>query len=141
MLESSRIRGLRKAVLERALGCCKYCRNPAKYAGAFSLDHVEPRSKGCKTTLENLAFACISCNGHTCKRTQANDPITGQSVPLFNPRKQRWRDHFGWSDDCTIIQGLSPIGRATVYALQLNREDAVNLRKPLFDCGEHPPDD
>jgi hypothetical protein len=67
--------------------------------------------------------------------------VTGQSVSLFNPREQRWRDHFGWSDDCTLMQGLTSIGRATIFTLQLNRADVVNLRRLLFDCGEHPPED
>jgi hypothetical protein len=46
---------------------------------------------------------------------------------------------FGWSDDFTLIVGLTPIGRATVEALQLNREGLVNLRQVLYAMGIHPP--
>jgi len=144
MPESRNLRRLRQAVLERAKGCCEYCRNPVKYVGTFSLDHSVRRSKGGKTTLDNLAylaFACVSCNGHKHKRTHVDDPVTGRTVALFNPRKQQWQEHFAWSAECTTIQGLTPVGRATVNALRLNRDDAVNLRRLLFAFGEHPPQD
>jgi hypothetical protein len=58
---------------------------------------------------------------------------------LFHPRQQRWRDHFSWNDDATLIVGLSPSGRATVETLQLNREGLVALRRLLYAAGEHPP--
>lgn len=35
--------------------------------------------------------------------------------------------------------GRTPIGRATVEALHLNRPELVNLRRLLRDVGEHPP--
>jgi hypothetical protein len=38
-----------------------------------------------------------------------------------------------------MIIGLTPIGRTTVEALQLNREGVVNLRRVLYAMGEHPP--
>ena len=34
---------------------------------------------------------------------------------------------------------LTPTGRATANALQLNRESLVNLRRILYGMGEHPP--
>jgi hypothetical protein len=43
------------------------------------------------------------------------------------------------SDDFTLVIGLTPIGRATIKALQLNREELVNLRRVLYAMGEHPP--
>ncbi len=48
--------------------------------------------------------------------------------------------HFAWSADFSLIIGLTPTGRATVEALQLNREGVVNLRRALYALGEHPPD-
>ena len=68
-----------------------------------------------------------------------NDPVSGELIPLFHPLKQKWRDHFMWSDGFTLIIGLTPTGRATVDALQLNREGLVNLRRILYSMGEHPP--
>lgn len=37
------------------------------------------------------------------------------------------------------IIGLTPTGRASVIALQLNRDGVVNLRQALFTLGKHPP--
>jgi hypothetical protein len=48
-------------------------------------------------------------------------------------------DHFAWSDDLTLIIGLTPTGRATVVRLQLNRSGVVSLRSLLHSAGLHPP--
>jgi hypothetical protein len=37
------------------------------------------------------------------------------------------------------MAGLTSIGRATIEALQLNRQNLVNLRRMLYAMGEHPP--
>ena len=44
-----------------------------------------------------------------------------------------------WSEDLLCIVGQTPIGRATVEALNLNRPEIINLRKLLISEGEHPP--
>lgn len=75
----------------------------------------------------------------TTKQKDAIDPVSGDTVPLYHPRKQRWNNHFAWNDDFTLIIGLTPTGRSTVEALQLNREGVVNLRRVLYAIGEHPP--
>lgn len=89
--------------------------------------------------MENLAFACQGCNNRKYTNTEAIDPVTQAIVPLFHPRRNRWSDHFAWSDDAALILGLTPIGRATVEKLQLNRAGLVNLRRILVEAGEHPP--
>jgi HNH endonuclease len=133
---------LREFVAQRAGGCCEYCRSPAAFAHqSFSLEHIRPRSRKGKRTVGNLAFSCQGCNNHKYNRTKAPDPVSGANVPLFHPRRHRWVDHFVWSDDATHILGLTRIGRATVEALQLNREALVNLRRVLVEAGEHPPQD
>ena len=65
--------------------------------------------------------------------------FTGIMVPLFHPRQQRWSQHFLWSQDTTGVVGRTPIGRATVERLRLNREGVVNLRRVLATIGQHPP--
>jgi hypothetical protein len=40
----------------------------------------------------------------------------------------------------SIIRGTTATGRATIDALQLNRERVVNLRGVLLVTGDHPPD-
>ncbi|TVQ13917.1 MAG: hypothetical protein EA368_01630 [Leptolyngbya sp. DLM2.Bin27] len=66
-------------------------------------------------------------------------PVTGRVVSLYHPRQQERREHFAWSQDLTLILGITPTGRATVDQLALNREDVVNLPRVLAAVGNHPP--
>jgi HNH endonuclease len=118
---------------------CEYCRYPGRYAPQTpSIDHITPREAGGQTNAETLAQSCLGCNSHKAARTSATDPVTGLSVPLYNPRGQRWNEHFSWSEDYLRITGLTPIGRVTVEAMQLNRDGLVNMRRVLYAIGEHP---
>jgi len=131
--------GVREAVTARAGGSCEYCRSQARFATqAFSVEHIVPRSVGGTTTLDNLALACQGCNNHKYKKVEGRDPVSGDAVPLFHPRRDRWTDHFVWSEDYGVILGITSVGRATVEALRLNRPGVVNLRRVLFEAGEHP---
>lgn len=131
---------LRRIVQERGNYCCEYCRSQLCYAmSPFAIEHIVSRDKGGPTHLENLAFSCQGCNSHKYNKTEALDTLTQQLVALYHPRQQRWRDHFAWSQDGTIILGLTLTGRATVDTLQLNRPGVVNLRRVLVVLGEHPP--
>jgi 5-methylcytosine-specific restriction endonuclease McrA len=131
---------LRRAVTQRALACCEYCRSQARYAPqAFSVEHVRPRSKGGETALNNLALACQGCNNRKYTKTTGYDAANQRSVALYHPRQHLWHEHFAWNEDFTLIVGLTTTGRATVETLQLNREGLVNLRRVLVALGEHPP--
>ena len=138
MPETRNARG--RLVAERARGVCEYCRSQARFAThSFSVEHVVPVNAGGSDELENLALACQGCNNHKYTKTEARDPVSGALVPLFNPRLQLWRDHFLWSADFTRILGTTPVGRATVEALHLNRPGLLNLRELLCAAGKHPP--
>lgn len=131
---------LKNTIVERAQGCCEYCRSQARFSTqAFSIEHIIPLSCGGETVSDNLALACQGCNNHKYTKTKGYDPVSGKIVPLFHPRQQRWQEHFTWNDDFTIIVGLTPTGRAVVETLQLNRQGLVNLRRVLYGMGEHPP--
>jgi hypothetical protein len=131
---------LREAVRRRAQGLCEYCRSPSQFSTqSFSVEHIVPRAAGGRTRSDNLALACQGCNNHKYTKTEALDPATRATAPLYHPRRHRWRDHFAWSEDTTLIIGMTPIGRATVEALRLNRETVSNLRWALHAVGRHPP--
>ena len=98
-----------------------------------------PASRGGNHDLSNLALSCPGCNGHKSDKIEAIDPADGELVPLYNPRKQKWHEHFSWNERYTVILGITPTGRATVEALQLNRISVVNLRHVLYMFGKHPP--
>jgi len=130
----------KQAVIDRAQGCCEYCQSQARFAThSFSVEHIQPRSRGGADTLENLALSCQGCNNYKYTKVEAHDPINDQLVPLFHPRQHQWTNHFRWADSYTQIVGITPTGRATVGALQLNREGLINLRQILFAAGLHPP--
>jgi hypothetical protein len=135
-------RRLRKLVRERAKYRCEYCQSSEWLSGQVChVDHIHPRSKGGRTALDNLSLACASCNGSKLDIVQAADPQTGERVPLFNPRQQAWHEHFAWSEDGTLVIGITACGRATVTLLQLNRPLAVAARTIWVSVNRHPPAD
>jgi hypothetical protein len=83
-------------------------------------------------------MACPACNGHKYIKTEWPDPLSGKTVRLFHPRKQNWEDHFAWSEDLLTIIGLTPTGRATIEALQMNQPKMRNLRWLLTLAQLHP---
>lgn len=107
--------------------------------GWLQIDHVTPISRGGSDTEDNLCLACELCNQYKWAKTEGIDPLSGKPVPLFNPRQQRWSDHFVWSSDGAMILGLTASGRATVAALRMNNELAVTVRKNWIQAGWHPP--
>ncbi len=130
----------KRFVKERANQCCEYCACPFDFANQFfSVEHIIPKSKKGTDHRENLAYACQCCNGHKYNKIVGLDPVNQKIVALYNPRKDKWREHFNWTDDFLKIEGTSSTGRATIDLLNLNRDNLVNLRIVLFAFGEHPP--
>jgi hypothetical protein len=131
---------LRRTVATRAYDCCEYCLSQADFGTQrFSVEHIVPVSAGGSNDLDNLALACQGCNAYKSDRLLAMDPVDKTYVPLYNPRLDKWDEHFGWYAQYTVIVGLTPTGRATVEVLKLNRPALINLRRALFAFGEHPP--
>jgi len=103
--------------------------------------HVEHIIPAEGNEMENLCLSCPNCNFSKAKATEGLDPITGQSLPLFNPRKLNWQGHFKWNADFTQIIGLTPTGRATIDRLKMNQLKARNARERWILAGHHPPAD
>ena len=59
----------------------------------------------------------------------------------FQSAKRRLDEHFVWQADGLLIFGMTAIGRATIAALQMNRELLVNARRRWIKSGWHPPKD
>ena len=135
----------RSLVSERANARCEYCRVPEEeFAAAtwFVVEHIRPRSEfheddPLRDDPENLAWACPRCNGHKSKRTLAPDPETGELCALFDPRKERWEDHF-LPQPSGHIAGRTPKGRATREAMKLDAPDRVLNRNLLVDRRKWP---
>ncbi len=75
----------RRGILSRDHYTCQYCgATPPRQV--LTLDHVLPRSRGGKTTWENVTTACQRCNGRKGNRT----PAEANMKPLSEPKRPRY---------------------------------------------------
>lgn len=134
---------LKETIRNAAQDRCGYCLSPQHLVMArLEIEHIIPISKGGLSDESNLWLACPICNNHKSSQIVFEDPQSGKIVPLFNPRKQIWHEHFAWSADGLTIVGKTPIGRATVVALHLSSDaDALLVRSFWVQAGWHPPRD
>ena len=116
---------------------CEYCLIHEQDAGfPHQIDHIVSRKHGGLSTLENLAFACVLCNRYKGADVASIDSQTGELVRLFNPRQDRWVDHFRL-DGATIVP-LSAIGGVTASLLRLNGTERMAERLLLQELGTYP---
>ena len=88
-------KALREQVRAAAHHRCGYCQTTEAIVGTpMEIDHLVPEALGGLTEEDNLWLACALCNQHKGNRIAAPDPMTGDNVPLFDPRRQRWHEHF-----------------------------------------------
>lgn len=103
---------LRRLVRDRAGGACEYCGVPeGETFSAHDVDHVVALKHGGWTGEDNLALSCTVCNLHKGTDIASFDTETRTIVPLYNPRQDRWSDHFEIIEH--LIVGRTPTGRAT----------------------------
>jgi hypothetical protein len=132
---------LRRQVRQRAGNRCEYCMSHQDYVlGQLQVDQIVPVAKGGADAANNLCLACELCNQYKWTRTRGPDPQTAKQVALFNPRRQKWAQHFCWSEDGVEVIGLTPCGRATVAVLRLNNSLALTVRRHWVSAGWHPPE-
>ena len=94
---------------------CQYCgqkRAPAE----LTLDHITPRSRDGRSTPENLATACVSCNTRKGSRTpeEARMPLLTTQTALrtklervvlchYAEARPEWKKYlFGYEDEATL---------------------------------------
>ena len=117
-----------REVEQRAAGRCEYCRMHQSLQGAtFHVEHIITRSLGGPSDSGNLAWACPSCNLHKSNRVEVQAPGVRETVLLFNPRSDKWDEHFCW--DGYYITGLTPVGRVTIDVFLLNHERRIKIRQ------------
>ena len=54
-------------------------------------------------------------------------------MPLFNPRRDAWDEHFHWQD--ALLAGQTASGRATIDVLRINSSERVAVREILNRAG------
>ena len=119
---------LRELVRQRADNRCEYCslRQDEDSFFRFHIEHIIAKQHGGTTAEENLALSCHFCNRRKGPNLSGIDPKSLRVVQLFNPRTQRWSDHFRRSGP--LIIGRTAIGRATVKLLEMNAQPRIELR-------------
>ena len=128
---------LRREVATRADGVCEYCliRESDTYLGC-QVDHVVSEKHDGATNSGNLAYACTCCN-----RAKGSDvgsiAASGEFTRFFNPRADRWRDHFQLRG--VIIEPQTSIGEVTAEVLGINESERIMERRLLQRLGRYPP--
>lgn len=128
---------LRRRVCKRAGTRCEYCLLAEEHAFfPYEADHIIAEKHGGATTADNLAWACFDCNRFKGSDIASLDPVGGRLVPLFNPRTQKWDDHFAVLGGKIIP--LTPVSRVTEQVLKLNLPWRVEVRETLAKTGRYP---
>ena len=105
----------------RDMWACQYCADTYK-THELTFDHVIPRSKGGRTTWDNIVTACRSCNtqkGHKLPKECGMHPIVkpyepsvyelqarGQKFPP-NFLHESWADYLYWDSDISEEQYIN----------------------------------
>ena len=147
---------VRLGVQLRAQDACEYCLMPT--IGQFHIDHIIPPSRwehdeggdlskwapetprGGPDHLDNYAWACPFCN--LAKGRQVTGRVGRCTDRLFDPRSDRWDDHFVFLHTYLFITGVSRLGRATESTLRLNDSrlnGPLGTRHDMILAGRFPP--
>lgn len=128
----------RRLVRQRAGNCCEYCRlsQTGRLVG-FQVDHIIAIKHEGTDTDDNLCLACYECNIYKGSNVAALDPLTRDASKLYNPRQEKWDDHFKINSDATFT-GLTPEGRVTINVLRMNDEERVKQRLGELMTGDYP---
>ncbi|MBX2928490.1 MAG: HNH endonuclease [Saprospiraceae bacterium] len=103
---------IRRFVIDRAANRCEYCRIPQSISTAgFHIEHIIGLQHGGTNSTDNLAWCCAFCNWKKGPNIATMLNPTGAVLPLFNPRTQRWFDHFKAENG--YIKSLTETGQGT----------------------------
>ena len=132
--------GLRWFVATRAENICEYflLHSEDMFFGGH-IDHIISEKHGGRTQEENLAFACAHCNRYKGSDVASLVPESGELVRLFNPRTDRWSDHFRLDSDGVTVLPLTTIGEVTCRTLRMNESPRLLEREALRQVGRYPP--
>jgi hypothetical protein len=128
---------LRRVVVARADGLCEYCLiHEADTWLGCQVDHVISEKHGGPTSAENLAYACVYCNRRKGTDLGSIAASTGHFVRFFNPRADRWSEHFRISG--ARIEPLTEIGEVTIRIFDINSAERLLEREALIAIGRFP---
>lgn len=129
---------LRRFIKDQAGDCCEYCLiHQEDVFQIHEIDHALAEKHGGQTIEENLCLSCAECNRHKGSDIASIDFDTGEVALFFNPRRDKWSEHFQLEED-GVIKPLTPQARVTVRLLQMNSEKRILERKALMKLGRYP---
>jgi hypothetical protein len=99
------------------------------------IEHIIPTARGGTDDLENLAASCAPCNFARGVTLERHDPASKSIAVLYNPRIHNWEDHFAWGEDGISLIGTTPIGTATILALDINQPLQLSARLGWHQLG------
>jgi hypothetical protein len=128
---------LRRTVFERAGGRCEYCllRSEDSY-WPHEVDHIYAEKHGGETNAANLCLSCNPCNRYKGSDLASIDPVNGEIVRLYHPRRDIWSEHFKLQE--ARIEPLTAQGRVTVKLLRLNDPERLEERLGLIALKRYP---
>ena len=129
---------LRRLVETRAKHLCEYCliHYDDTYLGC-QIDHVISEKHDGPTEAGNLSLACAFCNRAKGTDVGSIVPGTSEFTRFFNPRTDRWSDHF--APEGVLIQSQTAVGEATARILGFNPPERILERQLLSESGRYPP--
>lgn len=140
----------------RAGDVCEYCLLPT--VGQFQLEHIVPPARWSDYLssrlpgvtpqpgrrgpqhLDNFAWACPFCNQG--KNERVSHQLGRVVQRFFDPRYDRWGDHFTFFHNHLFVVGVTDVGRATVEGLGFNDarlEGPLGSRHDAILSGQYPP--
>jgi hypothetical protein len=128
---------LRAEVAQRAGWRCEYCLIHEEDSGfPHEVDHVISRKHGGSSTSSNLAYACVICNRYKGSDVASIEPRTGEIIRLFDPRRDRWSDHF--RIDGALVEPITTVGSTMARLLRLNAPERILERRLLQSLDRYP---
>lgn len=128
---------VRQLVAARAHYLCEYCliAEDDTYVGC-EVDHIISLKHGGSSEAENLAYACFYCNRRKGSDIGSISQQSGQFSRFFNPRTDRWFDHFRLNG--SSIQSLTSIGEVTARIFNFNTANRILERRALQEANRYP---
>lgn len=66
---------------------CQYCKKEIKQGNDLELDHIIPKTKGGKSTYDNLALACFRCNNEKSDKLPQEVDVPFPSVKAYHKNR------------------------------------------------------
>lgn len=119
---------VRKIVISRAQEACEYrgMQQAWEPFHTYHVEHIIARQHRGTDDPSNLALACDHRNLFKGPNLTSRDPDGDALVGLFHPRQHIWGEHF--KIETAHVVGLTDVGRTTVFLLEMNSDQRVDLR-------------